>query len=107
MFSRLWARFESREINRLVMTSLAILFTATLFALVQPSREQPDGRLGEEPPGQGCCPHHGPPPPPPPGVPPTVLFLTGGALGYLIGTRRPPCGPPHHHKPRPSDRTES
>ena len=37
----------------------------------------------------------------PPGVPPTVLFLTGGALGYLVGARgrRPLFGPGHGHGP--------
>ena len=35
--------------------------------------------------------HHGPPPPPP-GLPPTVVFLIGGALGYLIGKRGHTCG---------------
>lgn len=41
----------------------------------------PDDRRGREDRDGGR--HHGPPP-----VPPTVLFLTGAALGYLIGTRR-------------------
>ena len=34
----------------------------------------------------------------PPCVPSTVLFLVGGALGYLIGTRRR-FGPPPHRGP--------
>lgn len=35
--------------------------------------------------------HHGPPPPPP-GLPLTVVFLIGGALGYLVGKRGHTCG---------------
>ena len=31
--------------------------------------------------------HHGPPP----CLPPTVIFMIGGALGYLVGTRKKGC----------------
>ena len=52
------------------------------------------------PPGDRREGHHGPPPPL--GFPPTVLFMIGGALGYLIGSQRKgPRFPPscHHDKP--------
>lgn len=60
-------------------------------------REQPphrDGRDGRD--DREHRRHHGPPPHPP-CVPPTVLFLIGGALGYLVGTRRRGCPPPYPH----------
>lgn len=52
-----------------------------------------EGHERPEKPARGRGNHPGPPPPPP-GVPPTVLFLIGGALGYLIGRRGPHCPPP-------------
>ncbi len=55
-----------------------------------PARPPKDG------PRRGPRGHHGPPPHH--GVPPTVLFLIGGALGYLVGTRKR-HGPRHHGVP--------
>ncbi len=66
----------------------------------QPDREQRRERRRD---GRRDGRHHGPPPPPP--VPVTVIFLVGGGLGYLIGTRRRGrCGPgrgpgPRHFRP--------
>lgn len=66
----------------------------------RPDREQRrERRKGDRRDGR----HHGPPPPPP--VPVTVIFLIGGGLGYLIGSRRRGrCGPgrgygPQHFRP--------
>ena len=61
---------------------------------INKDKEKPDKR----PPRRGRRGHHHGPPPPPPGIPPTVLFLIGGALGFLIGRKghRPPPPPPHY-----------
>jgi hypothetical protein len=65
---------------------------------------------GRERPRRGR--HHHGPPPPPPGIPPTVLFLIGGALGFLIGRHRHPFPPPPprphcHHDRAPDPRKDA
>ena len=84
-------------------TAAAFLLVGFLLGVIpslNPENPVPIYQIQREYPDYSHCGegrHHGPPPPPP-GLPPTVLFLLGGALGYLIGRQRndPTFPPPHY-----------